>query len=96
MRRTTRLTTLAIVACVVLLLLGLSLYLHSWGGVALIVLGGAGFAWYRSQVVRSEQSEDFFGDLGEETRLTSFQGGSASELPPADRTVPGALPPERH
>lgn len=93
MKSSTRLNVAVAAGCA--LLLALSFYLHSWGGIALIVLGGAGIAWYRTQVARGEAAEQFFGDLGEETRLTGFQGGSPSELP-TDRGPPGAsgAPPE--
>jgi hypothetical protein len=91
MKRSTPLIALAVVACVALL--ALSLYLHSWGGVTLIALGAAGVAWYRMQVARGEAAEQFFGDLGEETRLTGFQGGPGSELPP-EHARPGAAPNE--
>lgn len=80
MKSSTRLTVATLVACA--LLLALSLYLHSWGGVTLIALGVGGMAWYRTQVARGEAAEQFFGDLGEETRLTGFQAGPGSELPP--------------
>lgn len=83
---------LAAAGVVTLLLLGLSLYLHSWGGVALLVLIGGGYAWYRMQVARSEAAEEFFGGAGEDTRLTSFQGGSPSEMP-VDRTAAPHDPP---
>lgn len=74
-------------------LLALSAWLRSWGGVALVLLGAAGLAWYRAQVARTEETEQFFGDMGEETRLTGFQGaGSPSELP-LERTVSDAPPP---
>jgi hypothetical protein len=93
MSRTTPFVAAAVVATVGLL--GLSLWLHSWGGLALIALGAAGFAWYRTQVARGEAAEQFFGDMGEETRLTGLQGGPASELP-VERTLSGttARPPE--
>ena len=91
MKNSTRLIAAALVACA--LLLALSLYLHSWGGVTLIVLGVGGVAWYRTQVARGEAAEQFFGDLGEETRLTGFQGGPGSELPP-DHPRTGASPHE--
>lgn len=90
MKSSPRLIAIALVAC--LLLLGLSAWLRSWGGVTLVVLGAAGIAWYRTQVARGEAAEQFFGDLGEETRLTGFQGGPGSELPP-DRPIPDAPPP---
>ncbi|HEX7890527.1 MAG TPA: hypothetical protein VF522_14290 [Ramlibacter sp.] len=86
MTRRKRMLLAAAVAA--LLVLGLSLYLHSWGGVVLLAVAAAGFAWYRVQVARGEAAEQFFGDAGEDTRLTSFQGGSPSEMPPLDRTVP--------
>lgn len=86
MTRSQRLLLVALVAA--LLVLGLSLYLRSWGGVALVVVVAAGFAWYRVQVARGEAAEQFFGDVGEDTRLTSFQGGSPSEMPPLDRPMP--------
>jgi len=91
MKRRTRLIAAAAIAAV--LVLALSLYLHSWGGVALIVVAGAGYAWYRVQVARGEAAEQFFGDLGEETRMTSFQGGSPSEMPPLERGLPTPAPP---
>jgi hypothetical protein len=72
-----------------LALLALSVWLHSWGGIVLVVLGAGAIAWYRAQVAEGEAAERFFGDMGEETRATGFQGGSASELP-VDRPVPGA------
>lgn len=90
MTRSQRLLLAAVVAA--LLVLALSLYLHSWGGVVLLAVAAAGFAWYRVQVARGEAAEQFFGDVGEDTRLTSFQGGSPSEMPPLDRTMPPARP----
>ena len=72
--------------------LALSAWLRSWGGVALVALAAAGFAWYRVQVARSEDGEQFFGGVGEDTRLTGFQAGSPSEMP-ADRTRPAPLDP---
>ena len=93
---------IASVAVVCALLLALSLYLHSWGGVALVLVGAAGFGWYRIQVARGrEASEQFFADAGEDTRLTSFQGtgfqgGSPSEMPvdrPPAPPAAGAAPP---
>jgi fatty acid desaturase len=70
-----------------LLLLVLCLYLRSWGGLALLLVGAAGVVWYRTQVARGEEDADrFFADAGEETRLNSFQGtgfhgASPSEMP---------------
>ncbi len=94
MRRSLRLLTAAALACV--LLLALSLYLRSWGGLTLILLGAGAVAWYRTQVARREAAEQFFGDMGEETRVTGFQGGPASELS-AQRPLSGTItgtPPE--
>jgi hypothetical protein len=59
----------------------LALWFHSWGALALIVVATVGVAWYRVQVARSAAAEKFFGEPGEETRLTGFQGGSPSEMP---------------
>ena len=86
MTRTARFLAIAVLASLVLL--GLSAYLHSWGGIVLLVLGAAAVAWYRAQVAEGEAAERFFGDMGEETRLTNFQAGGASELP-VDRTLAG-------
>ena len=100
MNRHVRLIVAAAVVCAVLI--AVSLYLRSWGGVALVVMGAAGFAWYRIQVARGEaETERFFADAGEDTRLTSFQGtgfqgGSPSEMPvdrPTAPPAPGAAPP---
>ena len=73
---------------------GDSNHLHSWGGIVLLVLGAGAIAWYRAQVAEGEAAERFFGDMGEETRATTFQGGSPSEMP-LDPTLPGrrARPP---
>jgi hypothetical protein len=92
MKRSAPLLIAAIV--VALLLLGWSLYLRSWGGVVLVVVAAAVYAWYRVQVARGEAAEQFFGDLGEETRLTNFQGGSPSEMP-VDRRPAGGPPEAR-
>jgi Flp pilus assembly protein TadB len=88
MKRPARLLalTLTLLACV--LLLALSAWLHSWGGVTLVVLGAAGVGWYRMQVARSEAAEQFFTDLGEDTRVTGLQPGSPSELPHEPGTRP--------
>jgi len=45
------------------------------------------------QVARGEAAERFFGDAGEDTRLTSFQGGSPSEMPPLERGPAEEQPP---
>jgi hypothetical protein len=93
MTRSKRLLAIAAVVAAVLVL-GLSLYLRSWGGVVLVLVAAAGFAWYRVQVARGEAAEQFFGDVGEDTRLTTFQAGSPSEMTPLDRTVPPPRPRE--
>lgn len=79
MSRSARFLAAAVLAAAVLL--GVSLYLHLWGGIALVVVAGAGVAWYRMQVAQAQATEKFFGDAGEDTRLTGFQGGSPSEMP---------------
>jgi hypothetical protein len=79
MHRTARYIAAAALASIVLL--GLSAYLHSWGGIVLLALGAVAIAWYRAQVAEGEAAERFFGDMGEETRLTNFQAGGASEMP---------------
>lgn len=94
MKRPNRLLVAAAVAA--LLLLALALYFQSWGGVALIVLVAAGCAWYRVQVARGEAAQQFFGDMGEETRLTGFQAGSPSEMPTTDRATLDAAERPRH
>ena len=90
MNRTARFIVVA--ALVSIVLLGLSMYLHSWGGIVLLVLAAAAVAWYRAQVAEGEANERFFGDMGEETRLTNFQAGGASEMP-LDATAPGSARP---
>jgi len=89
MTRSRHVIAVAAAAVAAVLLLALSLYLQSWGGVALLLLAGAGAAWYRAQVARGEAAEQFFGDAGEDTRLTSFQGGSPSEMPFGKTLPPG-------
>lgn len=89
MNRSSRLILIA--AVMVAVLLGVAIYMRSWGGVALVLTAAAGFAWYRVQVARGEASEQFFGDAGEETRLTSFQAGSPSEMPIDRNTRPAGL-----
>ena len=93
MKPSLRIPAIALAAAAVVL--ALSWYLHSWGGVALVALGVAGYAWYRVQVARGEDAERFFGDAGEDTRLTSFQGGSPSEMPPLERGAGERQPPAR-
>ena len=94
MKRTVR---LAAVAALVALVLAVSYHLRSWGGVALLAVLAGGYAWYRIQVARGEAAERFFGDMGEETRLTGFQAGSPSEMP-VDRplTPHESAEPPRH
>ena len=84
---------IAAVAFATVLLLALSWYLHSWGGPALLAVAAGGYGWYRTQVARGQSGEQFFNDLGEETRLTGFQGGSPSEMP-TDRPVSAHEPPQ--
>jgi hypothetical protein len=79
-------------------LLAAALWSRAWGAAALLLVTAAGLAWYRVQVSRAEAAEQFFGEGGEETRLTGFQGGSPSEMP-VDRGAVGAPPPapgDRH
>ena len=87
---------IALAAIVVVLLLALSLYLRSWGGIALIAVVAAGLVWYRVQVARGEATERFFGDAGEDTRLTTFQAGSPSEMPVDRGGDPADGPEPRH
>ena len=95
MTRPARLLAAAAIAAV--LVLSLSAYLHSWGGVALVVVAVGAYAWYRIEVARGEAAEQFFGDGGEDTRLTSFQGGSPSEMPvDRDTEAQAPAPPPRH
>jgi hypothetical protein len=84
------------------LLAGAAAWFRAWGLLALVLVGGAGYAWYHLQLARSAASEKFFGDMGEETRLTAFQG-SPSEMPaaaPAPSAAPAPAPtpapPEAH
>jgi hypothetical protein len=81
MNRPARWIALAVVAVVALGLLGFSIFYRRWGGIALLAAAAAGFIWYRVQVQRGEENDQFFGDFGEETRLTAFQGNSPSEMP---------------
>ena len=92
MNRPTRLLVTGAVLAAVLVLI-LSWYLHSWGGIALVLVAAAGLAWYRAQVARGEAAERFFGDAGEDTRLTSFQAGSPSEMSPLERGDDAGPPP---
>jgi hypothetical protein len=89
MKRKPRLVYAAAIAAV--LVLALSAYLHSWGGPVLVVVGAIGYLWYRSQVARGEAAGQFF-EAGEDTRMTSFQAGSPSEMP-VDRDAAAPKPP---
>jgi hypothetical protein len=95
MKKTARLLAAAALAAV--FVLALSAWLHSWGGIALLIVAAGGYAWYRLEVARGEAAEQFFGEGGEDTRLTSFQGGSPSEMP-VDRELepPKGSEPPRH
>lgn len=77
---------LAILICaiVAVVTMAFAVWLRAWGLLALVAVGTVGFTWYRIQVARSAAAEKFFGDGGEETRLTGFQGGSPSEMPRPD------------
>jgi hypothetical protein len=86
MSRSARFLVAALVAAAILL--AVSLYLHLWGGIAMIVVAAAGIAWYRMQVSQAQDTERFFGDAGEDTRVTGLQGVSPSELP-VDGANPG-------
>ena len=87
---------LALVALVATLLLLVAWWFQSWGALALLFVGGVGWGWYRVQVARSAAAEKFFGELGEETRLTGFQGGSPSEMHLDPQLRAGAgKPPDR-
>jgi hypothetical protein len=83
-----RLAPLLLLGLVVVGVLLASIWMHSWGGVALVIVAGIGIVWYRTQVARSAAAEKFFGELGEDTRLTGFQAGLPSEMP-VDRQAPG-------
>lgn len=74
---------LPLIAAVVLLaFIAGALWLHAWGALALVLVGAAGIGWYRIQVARgAAEAEQFFGDAGEETRLTGLGGASPSEMP---------------
>ncbi|MGV3492969.1 MAG: hypothetical protein ACO1OY_03805 [Ramlibacter sp.] len=94
MNRRARLVLITVAAVGCALLLALSLYLRSWGGVALLLLAGAGLAWYRVQVVRGEQdAARFFADAGEDTRLTSFQPTGFQAAAPGDAGAEPTPPP---
>jgi hypothetical protein len=83
MSRSARFLLVAILA--VAIVLGISLYLRLWGGIALVVVAAIGVAWYRMQVAQAQATEQFFGDAGEDTRVTGLQGASPSEMPVESR-----------
>lgn len=82
-------TFLLVAACAALA--AIAAWYRSWGLMVLVLVGGAGYAWYRVQVDRGAETDKFFGDLGEETRLTGFQGGGSPSEMPVD--PPPAAPP---
>jgi hypothetical protein len=88
MSRTTRYLLLAFAYAGLVFLAG---WQRSWGALALLVVGGVGWVWYRMQVARTEAAERFFADVGEDTRLTALQGASPSEMP-VDRPAPPSNP----
>jgi hypothetical protein len=77
MSRTQRLVLLAAAFAA---LVAVAAWYRSWGALALILVGGIGGVWYRMQVERSKATEKFFGDAGEDTRLTGL-GPAPSEMP---------------
>ena len=79
MTRRQRLVLAATLAA--LLVLAVSLYFRLWGGFVLLAVAAAGLAWYRLQVARGRAADQFFGDQGEDTRLTQLQADSPSEMP---------------
>jgi hypothetical protein len=91
-----RLPPLLLAAAIAALLLFLAWWYRSWGALALLVVASGGFAWYRIQVARTAAAEKFFGDMGEETRLTNFQAGSPSEMPVDRPAPPSAREPRQH
>ncbi len=85
-------------AFAVAVLLAVAVFNRAWGAVALLVVGTAGWTWYQMQRARGAAEERFFGDAGEETRLTSFNPGSPSEMPadPGRREAAGKNPRQPH
>ena len=73
--------TLLLVGIAALSLVLGGLWFQSWGAFALLAVAIGGWAWYRVQVRRSEEAAGFFGDDGEETRVTALHGNSPSEMP---------------
>jgi len=80
MSRTTLLIALAAVAVA-----AIAGYFRYWGAIALVAVLLGGYLWMRWRNSRHHDTEKFFEDAGEETRLTNIQGGSPSEMP-VDRT----------
>lgn len=74
-----RSTSLILVALAAAVLTGAALWFRSWGALALLLVAAAGWVWYRMQVRRGEAAGQFFGEAGEETRLTGLQ--SPGEMP---------------
>jgi apolipoprotein N-acyltransferase len=95
MNRPARWIAAAVVAVVALGVVAVSVHYRMWGGIALLAVAAAAVVWYRVQVQRAEETDQFFGDFGEETRLTAFQGNSPSEMPvdAAARAHPAQEPP---
>jgi hypothetical protein len=56
-------------------------YYRYWGAIALIAVLLGGYGWMRWRATREPATEQFFEDMGEETRMTHIQGGSPSEMP---------------
>lgn len=70
-----------LLATALLALLLLALLLQSWGGFALVLAATLAWLWLRVRAARSAAAEQFFGEPGEDTRVTAFQAGSPSEMP---------------
>lgn len=83
---------LAVATVAALALLAYAWWKGSWGALALLAVAAAAWAWVWTQVRRGADADTFFDGVGEETRLTGFQGGSPSEMPaermPAAPTAP--------
>ena len=74
------------VAAVAAAAVGAAVLVGLSGWISALVVGGtlgAGYGLYRARARRNTGTE-FFGDAGEETRLTEIKPGSPSEMP-ADR-----------
>jgi hypothetical protein len=77
--------TLILAAALLAVALAVAAWLRAWGAMVLLVLLAGAFGWYRAQVARGAAAERFFGDAGEDTRMTALQ--SPSEMP-VDRQPP--------